>query len=456
MLITAERVLVDDLPRAGVGVRVAGDGRIAEVGALLEMGPPDVELRGKLLVPGLVNAHSHAFQRLLRGRTQLAGPTHDSFWTWRDAMYVVASRLDPDSMYVVARHAFLEMLLAGVTTVGEFHYVHHRPDGAPYDDPSELALAVTRAANDAGVRLCLIRAVYLRGDFDAPLSPLQARFCDGAVDEAMERITALDERLATAGGSRVSLAVAAHSVRAVPIGSLAALKSWWGGQSFHIHVSEQRREVEGCMKAHGMSPVALLAENGVLDGATTLVHATHLTDGDAELIARHGSTVCVCPSTEADLGDGLGPIAELYGRGVPFALGTDGQTLSSVLAEARRLEMHERLRLERRNVLAREPGNSTASAVFTAATRGGARSLGLMAGRVEPGAHADFATYDLDDPALAGCDDASLLAALVFSSDSRAVRDVMVGGRFAVRDGEHAQAEASVRALSALGRQLFA
>ncbi len=454
MILTAERVLLDGVPKSGIGLSIDKHGIIRAIGPLEELGQPDVSLAGRLLTPGLVNAHSHAFQRLLRGRTQVAATGEDSFWTWREAMYRVAGRLDPEAVYVAARQMFIELLLSGVTAVGEFHYLHHRPDGTPYPEPAELAEAVVRAGMDAGLRLCLLRVVYLRGDFDQPPSERQRRFVDRSLDEACEAIDVFQKRLLASGSDILAWGVAPHSLRAVPLDAVVAMKTRYGHQPFHLHVSEQPREVELCQKAYGARPVTLLARHGILDAGTTLVHATHIDDDEADAIAKSGTVVCICPSTEADLGDGHAPARALSARGVPVALGTDGQTLSSILGEARRLEMHERLRWGRRNVLS-APGQSTAQRVFEAATGDGGRALGLEIGKLRRGHWADLVSFDLDDPALAGADDDSLLAALVFSTDGRAVRDVIVRGRFVVQDGVHPQAGASGKAFGAVQRRIW-
>jgi formimidoylglutamate deiminase len=418
---------------------------------LVPRGHAKLDLGERLLVPGAVNAHSHAFQRLLRGRTQVASATEDNFWSWREIMYRAAGTLDPEGIRVASRQAFLEMALSGITTVGEFHYLHHAPDGTPYSDPLAAARAVIAAAGDVGIRLCLIRAIYLRGDFDAPPSDLQRRFCDPSLDAACATI----DELVTLETPMVSIAVAAHSVRAVAISDIRAAKERYRGRSFHLHVSEHPREVAQCKAATGKTPVALLAQAGVLDKDTTLVHATHLRDGEVQAIAQSGASVCICPSTEADLGDGLGPVRELSDAGVPMALGTDGQTLLSLLEEGRRLEMHARLQHQRRNVVAKAAGDSSAKTCFEAMTVNGARALGIDAGRFAPGSIGDFVTYDLRDPALVGCDDDSLLAALVFSADSRAVRDVCVDGRLIVRDGKYTRISEHSDAYAKLTQKLF-
>ncbi len=448
VIVSAARIYVDGAVKKDLALELGPDGRVK---GLVPRGQATLDLGERLLVPGAVNAHSHAFQRLLRGRTQTASRTDDNFWSWREIMYRAAGALDAEGIRVASRQAFLEMALSGVTTVGEFHYLHHAPDGTPYSDPLAAARAVIAAAGDVGIRLCLIRTIYLRGDFDTPPSDLQRRFCDGSLEAACAAIDAL-VKLET---PMVTVAVAAHSVRAMAIGDIRAAKDRYRGRPFHLHVSEQPREVEVCLAKTGKSPVALLAQAGVLDKDTTLVHATHLRDGEVHAIARSGATVCICPSTEADLGDGLGPVRELFGASVPMALGTDGQTLLSLLEEGRRLEMHARLQHQRRNVVTRNTGDSSAKACFDAMTVNGARALGIDAGKFEPGSIGDFVTYDLRDPALVGCDDDALVAALVFSADSRAVRDVCVGGRLIVRDGKYTRISEHSDSYVKLTRQLF-
>ncbi|MEM6730239.1 MAG: formimidoylglutamate deiminase [Myxococcota bacterium] len=414
-----------------VALRVDIDGRIAEI-EVESTRPVDRDFDSALLTPGAVNAHSHAFQRALRGRTQRAENPRESFWSWREQMYRLVAGLDPSSLYAVSRQMFLEMLLSGTTSVGEFHYVHHGPDGRPYADRDAMAKAVIEAARSVGLRIALLRVIYLRGDFESDPEPAQRRFCDSSLEVALEAIHGLREYARRMNDPRVVIGASAHSVRAVPIDAIVGAKTRLGDVPFHLHVSEQPREVDGCIAAYGMPPVKLLDEYAVLDGQTCLVHATHLREGEIDRIASTGATVCFCPSTEADLGDGKGPSRALVAAQVPIALGTDGQTLSSVWEEARRLEMHERLAGLERIVLGREP----AKLCWEAATARGARAVGIAAGELRVGRFADFSLFDLDTPELVGCDDESLLAALVFSSPPRA-RDVVVGGRSVVRDGDH-------------------
>lgn len=456
MILTAERIWFDGALRSGWGVAIDQQGRIERVAPLREMEAPDHNLGPRIVLPGFVNAHSHAFQRLLRGRTQTAGSGDDNFWTWRQAMYAVAQHLDPARMLVAARQAFIEMLLAGVTCVGEFHYVHHQPDGTPYRDSVAMADAIAQAALEVGIRLCLLRVIYLRGDFNKPPNEHQRRFVDKSLDAAMAQVELTMHRLRSYVDPRIAWGIAAHSLRAVPIEAVVAVKTTAGHLPFHIHVSEQRREVDGCLRTHGLPPIELLGQHGALDAGTTLVHATHLRAGEADLIGYSGAGVCVCPTTEADLGDGLVPAAHLYRSGASLSLGTDGQTFSSVLEEARRLEMHERLRVEERNLLAPGPHRSVAPTLLQAATRGGARALDLPCGEIAPGRWADLVAFDLNDPHLAGGDDASWLEQIIFSSDTRAVREVMVGGKWVVQEGEHKLSAVSAHSFGKLSREIFA
>jgi formimidoylglutamate deiminase len=455
MKISADRIFVGSTPHSDWVIEINDAGRIQNVGPSSQLGEPDLTLPRRALLPGTINAHSHSFQRVLRGRTQTRGPAEDNFWTWRNAMYRAAAVLEPSDVYVIARQAFLEMALNGVTAVGEFHYVHHRPTGQAYVDPSEMADAVIRAARDVGIRIVLLRTVYLRGDFDREPSKHQLRFCESSLDVSLGCIEALLGTVYRLEDERVSVGVAAHSVRAMPIEAIVALKTNLTQLPFHMHASEQRLEVERCKFHHGLGPVGLLAERGVLDGLTTLVHATHLEPGEAWSIKKSGAMVCVCPSTEADLGDGILETTALLKAGVPLSLGTDGQTLSSVLEEAKRLEMNERLRTEKRTALVFNEGEDAAEPCLTAATVGGAQALGLDAGSLSPGLWGDLMSVDLDDPHLAGLDDSSLLAGIIFSADSRAVKDVMVGGKWIVRDGTHVLQTETARAFSRVVDKIY-
>ena len=455
MLITADKILYGGKFQDRFGIKTNSQGRISAVGPLSQLGRPDRTLSGRALLPGMVNAHSHAFQRLLRGTTQVSGPAANTFWTWRQAMYHIAAQLDPQDVYTVAKQTFLEMLLAGITTVGEFHYLHNDPSGAAYPNPFAMLDALLHAAADVGIRLSVIHTVYLRGDFDQAPNATQKRFVAPSLNQSCDDFDASVARIIGYADTRLSWAIAAHSVRAVPFDAIVGLKTRLGHMPFHIHVSEQAREVQQCMQHHGMSPIELLVSGEVCDASTTLVHATHIQPHELDLLRRTGSIVCVCPTTEADLGDGLTPATDMFRRGISLALGTDGQTQTSLLSEMRRLEMHERMRLQMRNALTTGPGQYTANHLWDMATRMGAAALGVDSGEIAPNRQADFITFDLQDPTLAGMDDASLLSAITFSADSRAIRDVMVAGAFVVEDGVHAQARAIGQAYGRLARKVL-
>ena len=403
------------------GVRVALDeGRITAV----EVAAPaagDQRLAG-LVLPGLANAHSHAFHRALRGRTHDRAGT---FWTWREPMYRLAARLDPDRSLALARAAYAEMALAGITCVGEFHYLHHPPGGGRYADPNAMAEGLVQAAADAGIRLTLLDACYLAGGLAGgghlPLDEVQVRFSDGDADAWAARTELLPER----DGVRVGAAV--HSVRAVPAADLSTVAHATGGRPLHVHLSEQPAENEACLAHYGTTPTGLLHEHGVLGPSTTAVHATHLTDDDIALLGNSRTAVCACPSTEADLADGMAPLLGLRDAGSPLSLGSDQHVVTDLLAEAQLLEAHERLRT-------RERGRFPPAALVAALTLDGHRALGWPdAGRIVPGQRADLVAVRLDSPRTAGCTPAQL-PMVAAATD---VHTVVVDGRVVVAEGRH-------------------
>ena len=365
-----------------------------------------------LTLPGLANAHSHAFQRALRGRTH-AG--EGSFWTWREQMYELAGTLDPDSCFALSRAAFGEMALAGITCVGEFHYLHHAPDGTPYDDPNAMGRAVLAAARAAGLRCTLLDACYLHGGIE--------RFRDRDAYAWAARVDLLAER----GPARVGAAI--HSVRAVDPDASRVVAEWAAGKPLHAHVSEQPKENEDTLAAHGRTPTALLADAGALGANFTAIHATHLTEEDVVLLA--GSTVCLCPTTERDLADGVGPARRLADAGAALATGSDSHAVIDPFEEARAIELDERLATGIR-------GAHRAPDLLTAATGGGYAALGWPeGGRLEAGGLADLTTLSLDSVGLAGIAPEHAAASAVFAATAGDVRDVMVGGEWIVRDGRH-------------------
>jgi formiminoglutamate deiminase len=411
---------------AGVLIDIDG-GRIAAVtsGVSAPLSGA-VRLEGVTL-PGLANAHSHAFQRALRGRTQHGT---GSFWTWREQMYRAAERIDPDSYLALARATYAEMALAGVTAVGEFHYLHHGQDGTPYDDPNAMGHALIQAAAEAGIRITLIDACYLHGGIDAPPEGAQRRFSDGTAEAWAERVSALAS--ATAGDS-VRVGAAIHSVRAVDPDSAATVASWAreGGRPLHAHVSEQPAENEACVDAYGATPAAVLAGAGALDAGFTAVHATHLTEEDVRLLGDAGACCCVCPTTERDLADGIGAMGDLLDAGASLSLGSDSHAVIDLFEEARAVELDERLATGER-------GRHPAVDLMRAATSGGHACLGWEdAGRIEPGARADLVTVGLDSVRLAGTDARTTLESVLFAATATDVRHVLIDGNTVVQDGRH-------------------
>lgn len=409
---------------ADVLVEVDGD-RIVDVTPGAPSTPDATRLAG-LTLPGLANAHSHAFHRALRGRT------HDgvgSFWTWRDQMYELARTLDPDAYHRLARATFAEMVLAGVTCVGEFHYLHHQPDGTPYRDANVMGEAMLAAAAEAGLRITLLDTCYLQGGIGQAPNEVQRRFSDVRVAAWCERVGALLDRRA----STVHIGAAVHSVRAVDPDSIEAVAGWAIEHDvpLHAHVSEQPAENHACVEAYALTPTELLAERRALDAAFTAVHATHLTEHDVRLLQTHRSHVCMCPTTERDLADGIGPTGRFAEADVPMALGSDSHAVIDLFEESRAVELDERLA-----TLVR--GNHTVATLLEAATVNGHRSLGWAdAGRIAVGNQADLVTVRLDSVRTAGTAPDRALASVVFAATAADVDHVVANGRVVVRNGSH-------------------
>ncbi|WP_225803352.1 formimidoylglutamate deiminase [Streptomyces sp. NK15101] len=418
-----EHAWLDTNVEPGVALDVTDD-RITAVRTGVETPPPGaVVLRG-LTIPGLANAHSHAFHRALRGTVQVGSGT---FWTWREVMYTVAQRLTPDSYFALARAVYAEMALAGITSVGEFHYLHHAPGGTPYADPNAMGEALVAAAAEAGIRITLLDTAYLSSGFGAAPEQHQLRFTDGTAEKWAERVSALKDR----DGVRVGAAI--HSVRAVPADQLSTVARWAEERQapLHVHLSEQTAENEACLAAHGMTPTRLLAEHGVLGARTTGVHNTHMTDEDIALIGGSSTGTCMCPTTERDLADGIGPAVALQRAGSPLSLGSDSHAVVDLLEEARAMELNERLRTRTR-------GHWTAAALLRAATADGHAALGWAdAGVLEAGALADFTTIALDSVRTAGPVPRLAAETAVFAAAAADVHHVVVGGRTIVQDGVH-------------------
>ena len=402
------------------------DGRITAIDTDTTAQPGSHRLRG-VVIPGLANAHSHAFHRALRARTQR---DRGSFWTWRDLMYRAAERLTPDRYRRLTRAVYAEMALAGITSVGEFHYVHHDVGGTHYVEPNAMGHAVIDGATDAGIRLTLLDTCYLSSGPDgSPLAGPQQRFGDGTGDRWAQRVEALRQQVAT--HPSVVVGAALHSVRAVPVEHIPAVVQWAATHSvpLHVHSSEQTREVEQCLAVHGRTPTAVLRDAGALGPRTTAVHATHLTTEDIADIDRTSTGVCFCPTTERDLGDGIGPApALLAGRGL-FSLGSDSHAVIDLFEEARAVELNERLASRVRGVIA-------ADRLLRAATYDGHRAIGWAeAGELIVGARADFVAVQMDSIRTAG--GGATVENVVFAAAAPDVTDVVVDGHTVVVDRNH-------------------
>jgi formimidoylglutamate deiminase len=410
-------------------ISIGGNGRIAaiisrEAMEMQTVAPADLTmLPGVALLPGFINVHSHVFQRALRGHTHRPISQRDTFWTWRKAMYAEAQRLNPELLYDMAFSTYREMLAAGYTSVGEFHYVHHQPGGKPYADPNAMSQAVLAAGRDTGMRVALLMTAYAQSSFDAPPEPEQLRFCDASVDAYLERVEALRV-------SGVPIGVAPHSVRAVPEAWFRAIASYSHTHRLplHVHAAEQTAEVEQCQAAYQCGPIELLERYGALGEQTTIVHATHASVREIALLASNGCTICVCPTTEGDLGDGIAPYAELLDAGIPLAIGSDSNTRFDPIEELRWAEYTARMRYQRRRVLVDGDLASPGPLLLAAGTRNGAVALGFQGGSIALGMLADFVAIDLHHPSLAGWNPTDLLDVLFFGASSDVLAGTWVNG----------------------------
>ncbi|WP_122818964.1 formimidoylglutamate deiminase [Nocardioides pantholopis] len=381
--------------------------------------PRPTRLAG-LTLPGFANGHSHAFHRALRGRTERGRGT---FWTWREQMYAVAAALDPDTWLALARATYREMAAAGYTTVGEFHYLHHQPDGTPYDEPNVMGLALIEAADEAGIRIALLDTCYVSGGFGAPVAGAQVRYDDGDAERWAARVAALAEP------EHVRVGSAIHSVRAVPREQLETVVDAASGRPLHLHLSEQPAENDACRAAYGATPTQVLADAGVLGPDTTAVHATHLTPTDVALLGGTRTTVCLCPTTERDLADGVGPARALRAAGARPSLGSDSHAVIDPFEEMRALELDERL-------VTRTRGHWPAADLLAAGARHD--SLGFPdAGRIAVGARADLVTLDTASVRTAGTGADEHTA--VYAAGAADVTSVVADGRVVAGPGEQAE-----------------
>jgi formimidoylglutamate deiminase len=396
-------------------------------------------------------------------------------------MYSAAMRLTPEDIYDASRMAFLEMALSGITTVGEFHYIHHAPEGNHYDDPNLMAKMVIEAARDVGLRIALLRVAYARSGYRVEPNARQTRFIEAAAETFLRNVESLQSELERGRSERAWVGIAPHSVRAVPLDYLREVARYSSSNEsmpIHMHVAEQPAEITACLEEHGRTPVELLDDAGLLNERFTGVHGIHITKAEARSLAKAQATICACPTTERNLGDGIVPAEMLFAEGVRISLGTDSHAQIDLLEDARELEYHLRLTSLRRNVLAPGGGDDAgdeslaegrpeavsaeaggmsalAARLFECATASGAQSLGFDGGELRAGAAADFFTVDLDDPSIAGASREDLLACVVFSLSRAAVRDVAVGGRLVVEDGRHPAQDETVARFRALQKKLW-
>jgi formimidoylglutamate deiminase len=413
-------------------------GRISDV--RVDQQPMRDDWQADCVIPGLTNAHSHAFQRALAGRTERRSPGgRDTFWTWRERMYGLANAIDSERLHVIARQAYAEMLCAGYTAVAEFHYLHRSPGGDGVD--RNMFKAIRKAADDAGIRLCYVPVLYERAGFgdDGP-APEQARF---ALDVAsfMRHVEGIAAALDDKPKHLLSLGIGAHSIRAVRAESLAVIADWANTHErpMHIHIAEQQREVDQALAFYARRPVRWLLENFEVGENWCLVHATHMDPDEVDAAARSGAVACLCPSTEANLGDGLFALRRFLEQDGRIAIGSDSHISINPYEELRWLEYGQRLTTQRRNVAAVRDSH-TGGELFQRALDGGAQALGYKTPGLVAGSAADLVCLYGEDPMLAGHDDSTRLDALVFSGYRFPVERVMVGGRWVVKAGEHRRA----------------
>ncbi len=391
------------------------------------------------VIPGMPNLHSHAFQRAMAGLTERASGTGDSFWSWRELMYRFVERIAPEEVRAIAAQLYIEMLKAGYTAVAEFHYLHHQPDGRPYSDPALLSEMVLEAAEEAGIGITLLPVLYEAGGFGgAAAGTAQRRFLNRP-EALLSTIEGLRQRHGASPQRRIGLAP--HSLRAVPPASLAAaldgMRKLDPTAPIHIHIAEQRREVEECMAWSGERPVAWLLARHRVDAAWCLVHATHVTEAETKALAASGAVAGLCPTTEGNLGDGFFPFVDYAAAGGAWGIGSDSHISVNAGEELRWLEYGQRLLRERRNLASMSVGGSTGGALWRGALAGGARALGRPVGAIAAGYRADLLVLDRDAPSLYGRNGDLWIDSLVFAAIGGAIRDVMVGGSWVIERGRH-------------------
>ncbi|MDI6529287.1 formimidoylglutamate deiminase [Pseudomonas otitidis] len=446
----AERALLPSGWARNVRFEVGASGLLEQV--LPDAGSEGAERLHGPVLPGMPNLHSHAFQRAMAGLAEVAGNPNDSFWTWRELMYRLVGRLSPEQMEVIARQLYVEMLKAGYTAVAEFHYVHHDPAGRPYADPAELALCISRAARDSGIGLTLLPVLYSHAGFGGlPPNEGQRRFI-----HSTDSYLALQQRLREALPADQGLGLCFHSLRAVTPDQLATvLAAEDGARPIHIHIAEQQKEVDDCLAWSGRRPLQWLYEHAPVDPRWCLVHATHAEADEVQAMAHSGAVAGLCLTTEANLGDGIFPAVDFLARGGRLGIGSDSHVSVSVVEELRWLEYGQRLRDQRRNRLYRPEQPQVGRTLFDAALAGGAQALGQPVGALAVGNRADWIVLDGTDPYLATAEGDALLNRWLFAGGDRQVRDVMVGGRWVVRNGHHPAEEATAWAFAEVLRTVL-
>ena len=397
------------------------------------------EVLGDWVLPGMPNLHSHAFQRAMAGLAERRGRADDSFWSWRETMYTCAAAIGPDALQAIAAQLYVEMLKAGYTQVCEFHYLHHQPDGTPYAQPEIMSLALIEAAREAGIALTLLPVLYISGGFDGRALTARQRRFGHTVDSYLRLL----ETLRRHQSDDLRVGIALHSLRAVPEHAMREVLASDDAKEalIHIHIAEQIGEVQDCLALRGARPVEWLFDHADVDARWCLVHATHLTAAETTQLARSGAVAGLCPTTEANLGDGLFPLAAYQDAGGTLGIGSDSHISISPVEELRWLEYGQRLVTRHRNVAARQPGDSVAETLWRAALRGGAQASGLPTGELRDGARADLIVLDETSPLLAGRDARALLDSFIFAGNTPLVRDVMVGGCWQVRGFRHRDEE---------------
>ncbi|UWX03698.1 formimidoylglutamate deiminase [Pseudoxanthomonas sp. NC8] len=418
--------------RGDAGLELAA-GRVARVV------PAEPSGNGGWLLPGIANLHSHAFQRVMAGLTERQTHAQDSFWTWRETMYRIAARFDPDSLHAVAAQLYAEMLEAGYTSVCEFHYLHHAPDGTPYADPAAMSKALVAAARGTGIRLTLLPVLYMTGGFDRrPLSARQRRF-----GHDLDGFLRLFESLRAIEDDTLRVGVAFHSLRAVPPEAMAAaLDALPPGIPLHVHIAEQIGEVQDCLTVRNARPVEWLLDHAPVDADWTLVHATHLTAGEIAGIAGSGATVAICPTTEANLGDGLFPLRDYLDAGGAWGIGSDSHVSVSPVEELRWLEYGQRLHTRHRNIAVGTDSSSVGETLLHGTLASGQRATGQPVGALSSGNAADWITLDQQAPAFAGARPEDVVDRWLFAGNRPLVREVRVAGTTVVADGRHRDRDA--------------